>query len=110
VLIGLAISVVLISHLLNAGPMRARTAVAIGLTIPTVALAATLWVHVHTQERSPGYIDDRDRIVPPALLWRRGVPLDSFTTELKQLRVRVDEKRRFVEREDPTPDEDETDD
>jgi len=109
VLIGLAVSVILTSHLVNASPMRARTAVALGLTIPTLAVAAMLWVHVRTQERNPGYIDDRDRIVPPALLWRRGVPLDSFTTKLNQLRVRADAKRTFVEREDPSPDEDETD-
>jgi len=106
VLIGLAVSVILTSHLLNASPMRARTAVAIGLTIPTLALAAMLWVQVRTQARNPGYIDDRDRIVPPALLWRRAVPLDHFTTELNKLRARADAKRAFVERDDPSPDED----
>jgi hypothetical protein len=108
VLIGFAISVALTSHLLNASPMRTRTAVAIGVTIPAVALAAMLWVQVRTQARNPGYIDDRDRIVPPALLWRRGLPLDNFTTELNKLRVRADAKRTFVERDDPSPGEDET--
>jgi hypothetical protein len=39
---GLAVSAVLSSHLVNASPMRARTAVTFGVTIPAVALAAML--------------------------------------------------------------------
>jgi hypothetical protein len=41
---------------------------------------------------------------------RRGVSLERFATEVTDLRPRADAKRAFVEREDPSPDdEDETD-
>jgi FHA domain len=108
VLTGVGVSMVLSSHLVNASPMRARTAVTLGVVIPAVALAAILWIQVRAQERNPAYIDDRDQVLPPALLWRRGLPLERFATELAQLRARADAKRTFIEREDPTPDEDET--
>jgi len=44
----------------------------------------------------------------PALLWRRGLPFDGFTAELGDLRARADARRAFVEREDPSPDEDDS--
>jgi hypothetical protein len=108
-LVGIGVSVLLSSHLVNASPMRPRTAVTIGVAIPAIVLATVVWVQVRAQERDPAYIEDRDRVLPPALLWRRGLPLDAFTTELAKLPSRADAKRIFVEREDPTPDEDETD-
>jgi hypothetical protein len=101
---GLALS----GHLVNASPMRTRTAVAIGVAIPAVALSAILWAQAHSHDRSPTHIADHDRSVPPALLWRRGLPLDGFTAELARLRARADAKRAFVEREDPSPGEDDT--
>jgi hypothetical protein len=108
VLIGVAASAALSSHLVNASPMRARIAVALGVTIPAVVLAATLWVQARNQDRSATHIADDDRILPPALLLRRGLPSDSFTAALADLRARADTRRAFVEREDPTPGEDES--
>jgi hypothetical protein len=103
VLIGLAASVALASHLVNASPMRAGLAVAVGVTIPAVAVAAFLWIQVRGQERSPSYIADNDVMLPPALVLRRGLTLDALTAELPQLRARADTRRTFVEREDPSP-------
>jgi FHA domain-containing protein len=104
VTVGLALS----SHLVNASPMRTRTAVAIGLAIPAVTLTAVLWMQARGHDRSPSHIADHDRSLPPALLWRRGLPLDGFTAELAGLRARADAKRAFVEREDPSPPEDDS--
>ena len=96
------------SHLVNASPMRARIAVTIGVTIPAVIIAAILWTQTRNENRSPSHIADHDRILPPALLWRRGLPFDGFTAELADLRARADARRAFVEREDPSPDEDDS--
>jgi len=52
---------------------------------------------------------DHDQILPPALLWCRELPFDGFTAELADLRTRTDAKRADVEREDPSPDEDDSD-
>jgi hypothetical protein len=109
VLVGVGASTALSSHLVNASPMRARIAVTIGAVIPAVAIAAILWTQTRNENRSPSHIADHDRIVPPALLWRRGLPFDGFTAELADLRARADAKRAFVEREDPSPDEDDSD-
>jgi len=109
VLVGVGASAALASHLVNASPMRARIAVTIGVVIPAVAIAAILWTQTRNENRSPSHIADHDRIVPPALLWRRGLPFDGFTAELADLRARADAKRAFVEREDPSPDEDDSD-
>jgi hypothetical protein len=109
VLVGVGASTALSSHLVNASPMRARIAVTIGVMIPAVVIAAILWTQTRNENRSPSHIADHDRILPPALLWRRGLPFDGFTAELADLRARADAKRAFVEREDPSPDEDDSD-
>jgi hypothetical protein len=109
VLVAIAVTVALSAHLLNASPMRARFALGIGVTIPCVILAATLWTQARGQNRSPSYVGDRDLIVPPALVMRRGEPLERFATDLTTLRGKADANRAFVEREDPSPDEDESD-
>ena len=108
VLVGVGASTALSSHLVNASPMRARIAVTIGVTIPAVIIAAILWTQTRNENRSPSHIADHDRILPPALLWRRGLPFDGFTAELADLRARADARRAFVEREDPSPDEDDS--
>jgi pSer/pThr/pTyr-binding forkhead associated (FHA) protein len=108
-LVAISVAVALSAHLLNASPMRARFALGIGVTIPFVILAATLWTQARGQNRSPSYIGDRDLIVPPALVMRRGESLDRFATDLTALRGKADANRAFVEREDPSPDEDESD-
>jgi pSer/pThr/pTyr-binding forkhead associated (FHA) protein len=109
VLVAISVAVALSAHLLNASPMRARFALGIGVTIPFVILAATLWTQARGQNRSPSYVGDRDLIVPPALVMRRGESLDRFATDLTALRGKADANRAFVEREDPAPDEDESD-
>jgi hypothetical protein len=109
VLVGIAVSVGLSTHLVNASPMRARLAVAIGVAIPAVIIAAMLWTQTRSQNRSPSYVADLDQPLPPALLVRRGMAFDAFATELADLRSRADANRAFVEREDPSPEEDDTD-
>jgi len=106
VLFGVAVSMVLAGHLVNASAMRARVAVAIGVAIPAVVIATLLWTEARSQARSPGYIADHDRILPPALLLRRAEPLAGLTAALADLRARADARRAFVEREDPSPAED----
>jgi hypothetical protein len=106
VLVGLAASAALSGHLANASPMRARIAVAIGVTIPAVVIAAILWMQARSENRSPSHVADHDRVLPPALLLRRGLPLHAFTAELADLQAQADAKRAFVEREDPSPSED----
>jgi hypothetical protein len=108
-LVAMSVAVALSAHLLNASRMRARFALGIGVTIPFVILAATLWTQARGQNRSPSYIGDRDLIVPPALVMRRGESLDRFATDLTALRGKADANRAVVEREDPSPDEDESD-
>jgi pSer/pThr/pTyr-binding forkhead associated (FHA) protein len=108
-LVGIAVSAGLSAHLVNASPMRPRLAVAIGVAIPTVIIAAMLWTQTRSQNRSPTYIADRDQTVPPALLVRRGMAFDAFATELADLRPRADANRAFVEREEPSPEEDDAD-
>lgn len=108
-LVGVGASAALSSHLVNASPMRTRIAVTIGVMIPAVVIAAILWTQTRNQNRSPSHIADHDRILPPALLWRRGLPFDGFTAELADLRAGADARRAFVEREDPSPDEDDSD-
>jgi hypothetical protein len=88
--------------------MRARIAIGIGVAIPAVVIAAIVWMLVRAQERSPSYVADDDRILPPALLVRPGRPFDRFTADLAGLRAGADAKRAFVEREDPSPGEDDS--
>jgi hypothetical protein len=109
VLVAIGVSVALAGHLRNASPMRARTALAIGVVIPAIAVAAFLWLQLRSQERSPSYIADNDVMVPPALVLRRGTSFDGFIAELAELRARADAKRAFVEREDPSPGDDDAD-
>jgi pSer/pThr/pTyr-binding forkhead associated (FHA) protein len=109
VLIGIALSVALSSHLVNASPTRPRIAVAIGVAIPAIVIATMLWTQARSHARSPSHIADNDRMLPPALVLRRGLPLDGFTAKLADLRHRADAKRAFVEREDPSPDDDDSD-
>lgn len=109
VLVGIAVSAGLSAHLVNASPMRAPFAVAIGVAIPAVIIAATLWTQTRGQNRSPSYVADLDQALPPALLLRRGMAFDAFATELADLRSRADANRVFVEREDPSPEEDDAD-
>jgi hypothetical protein len=104
----IALGLVLSSHLVTASPMRTRIAIAIGMAIPAVTLIAVLWMQARGHDRSPTHIADHDRSLPPALLWRRGLPLDGLTAELAVLRTRADAKRAFVEREDPSPGEDDS--
>ena len=108
VLFGVAAAVALSCHLVNASPMRARIAVAIGVTIPAVIIAATLWMQARTEDRSPSHVADRDRILPPALVLRRGLALDAFTADLADLKARADARRAFVEKEDPSPGDDDS--
>jgi hypothetical protein len=68
-----------------------------------------LWTQARSQNRSPSYVADLDQPLPPALLVRRGMAFDAFATELADLRSRADANRAFVEREDPSPEEDDTD-
>jgi hypothetical protein len=110
VLVAIAVSVALSAHLVNASPMRARFALGIGVTIPFVILAVVLWTQARSQNRSPSYIGDRDLVVPPALVMRRGASLERFATDLSDLRGKADANRVFVEREDPSPDEEDESD
>ena len=103
VLLGIAASVALVTHLMNASPMRTRRALIIGVTIPAVILVASLWIQARGQHRSPSHIADHDQVLPPALVLRRGQPLDAFTAALADLKTKADAKRAFVEREDPSP-------
>ena len=109
VLFGITVAAALSAHLVTASPMRARFALALGVTIPAIIIATVLWTQARNQNRSPSYVADRDQVVPPVLVMRRGVSLDRFTTELTDLRPRADDNRAFVEREDPSPDDDESD-
>ncbi len=108
-LVAIAVSIALSAHLVNASPMRARLALGIGVTIPFVILAVVLWTQARSQNRSPSYVGDRDLVVPPALVMRRGESLERFATDLSDLRGKADANRAFVEREDPSPEEDESD-
>ena len=81
----------------------------IGVTIPFVILAVVLWAQARSQNRSPSYVGDRDLVVPPALVMRRGESLERFATDLSDLRGKADANRAFVEREDLSPEEDESD-
>ncbi|HEY7647583.1 MAG TPA: FHA domain-containing protein [Methylomirabilota bacterium] len=107
--LGIATSVALSRHLVNASPMRLRTALVLGVAIPTIVLTATVWVQAHGENRNPGHIADYDQMVPPALALRHGLPLDRFAAGLADLKAKADAKRAFVEREDPSPDDDDTD-
>jgi hypothetical protein len=89
--------------------MRLRTALVLGVAIPTIVLTATVWVQAHGENRNPGHIADYDQMVPPALALRHGLPLDRFAAGLADLKAKADAKRAFVEREDPSPDDDDTD-
>ena len=108
-LVAIAVSIALSAHLVNASPMRARFALGIGVTIPFVILAVVLWTQARSQNRSPSYVGDRDLVVPPALVMRRGESLERFATDLSDLRGKADANRAFVEREDLSPEEDESD-
>ncbi len=108
-LVAIAVSIAVSAHLVNASPMRARLALGIGVTIPFVILAVVLWTQARSQNRSPSYVGDRDLVVPPALVMRRGESLERFATDLSDLRGKADANRAFVEREDPSPEEDESD-
>jgi len=108
-LVAIAVSIALSAHLVNASPMRARLALGIGVTIPFVILAVVLWTQARSQNRSSSYVGDRDLVVPPALVMRRGESLERFATDLSDLRGKADANRAFVEREDPSPEEDESD-
>ncbi|PYM75731.1 MAG: hypothetical protein DME03_10465 [Candidatus Rokuibacteriota bacterium] len=108
-LVAIAVSIALSAHLVNASPMRARLALGIGVTIPFVILAVVLWTQARSQNRSPSYVGDRDLVVPPALVMRRGETLERFAPDLSDLRGKADANRAFVEREDPSPEEDESD-
>ena len=99
-LVAIAMSVALSAHLVNASPMRARFALGIGVTIPFVILAVVLWTQARSQNRSPSYVGDRDLVVPPALVMRRGESLERFATDLSDLRGKADANRAFVDRED----------
>ena len=107
VLLGLTASVALAAHLVNASPTRSRVVGAIGVAIPAVVLVAFLWMQARGEARSPSHVPERDSIVPPALLLRPGLALDRFLAEAGELPARADAKRVFVEREDPSPAEDE---
>jgi len=109
VLIGVAAAAALSSHLLNASPMRPQIAVAISIAIPAVILSAMLWMQARGESRSPSHIADRDRILPPALVLRRGSSLDDFAVAVADLKARADARRAFVEKEDPSPGDDESD-
>ncbi|PYN18341.1 MAG: hypothetical protein DME05_01250 [Candidatus Rokuibacteriota bacterium] len=109
VLVGVAAAVALSCHLVNASPMRAPIAVAISVAIPAVILSAMLWMQARSENRSPSHIADRDRIVPPALVLRRGLSLDDFAVTLADLKARADARRVVVEKEDPSPGDDESD-
>lgn len=76
---------------------------------PTAGSLEGTRLSVRTQDRSPTHIADHDHVVPPTLLLRRGPMLDAFTAELDDLKARADAKRAFVEREDPSPGEDDSD-
>jgi hypothetical protein len=106
ILIGLAVSVALSAHLMSASPMRTWLAVAIGVTAPAVIIAVMLWTQTRNQNRSPNHVADRDEALPPILLISRGLSLDAFTNDLTTLRARADANRAFVEREDPSPEDD----
>jgi hypothetical protein len=79
------------------------------VAIPAVIIVAMLWMQARSQNRSPSHIADHDEIVPPVLLVRRGLSLDGFAIALADLRIRADANRAFVEREDPSPEEDDAD-
>jgi hypothetical protein len=89
--------------------MESRYAVAIGVLIPAILLGAAQWTMTHSRNRSANYIPDRNEIVPPALALRRGEPLETFVADLRDLKARADAKRAFVEKEDPSPTEDSSD-
>lgn len=107
---GVLIATALAIHLLNASTMRPRIAVAIGVLIPAIALGLVQWRSAYSQNRSANYIPDRNKIVPPALMLRGGEPLQKFVAGLGELKEQADAKRAFVEAEDPSPDDDASDD
>ena len=106
---GVAAAIALSLHLANASPMRRRTAIAIGVLIPAITLGAAQWTLTNSQNRSANYIPDRNEMVPPALLLRRGEPLDTFVADLGGLTAQADAKRAYVEKEDPAPSDDSSD-
>jgi len=109
-LAGVFVATVLAVHLMNASAMRPRFAIAIGILIPAMALGLTQWTESRGQNRSAAYIPDRNRIVPPWLMVRRGEPLQEFVVRFDALKGQADARRAFVEAEDPSPDEDSSDD
>jgi len=109
VLVGVAAAAALSCHLVNASPMRTPIAVTISVAIPAVILAAMLWMQARSENRSPSHIADRDRILPPVFVLRRGRSLDDFAVDLADLKARADALRAFVEKEDPSPGDDEPD-
>jgi len=110
VLVGVAVSVALTAHLVSASPMRAWIAGTIGVAIPAVIMAAMLWTQARSHNRSASYVADHDLVLPPILLVSRGLSLDVFASDLSTLRGRADASRAFVEREDPSPQEDDDSD
>ena len=93
----------------GAAGMRTRVALGVGLAIPAVIVAVALWMQARSQNRSASHIEDRDHVVPPALVRRRPVTLDAFADQLAGLKATADARRAFVEREDPSPAEDDAD-
>ena len=108
-IVGIAAAAALAIHLLNGSPMESRYAIAIGVLIPAIVLGAAQWTMSHSQNRSANYIPDRNEIVPPALALRGGEPLETFVADLRDLKAKADAKRTFVEKEDPSPTDDSSD-
>jgi hypothetical protein len=108
-IVGIAAAAALATHLVNGSPMQSRYAIAIGVLIPAIVLGATQWTMTHSQNRSANYIPDRNEIVPPALALRGGEPLETFVADLRELKAQADAKRAFVEKEDPSPTDDSSD-
>jgi hypothetical protein len=107
---GALVAVALAIHLVNASTMQPRVAVVIGVLIPTIVLGLTQWTSSHGHNRSASYIPDRNKIVPPMLMLRHGEPLEQFVVSFGDLKGQADAKRKFVETEDPSPDDDSSDD
>ena len=108
-IVGIAAAVALATHLVNGSPMETRRAIAIGVLIPAIVLGAAQWTMSHSQNRSANYIPDRNEMVPPALALRGGEPLETFVADLRELKAQADAKRAFVEKEDPSPTDDSSD-
>lgn len=99
-LLMITFAVALYLHLTQVWTLRRKTGAAFAAILPLLLFGTVSWVQDRSEARNVNFIGVREKVFPPALKLRDGIPVERYFGDAVALREEADTRRREIPADD----------